>query len=109
MTFVDDRPFNDLRYTIASDALKQLGWTEEVWCSRPGWLRLRLRLSAFKRVTLMSDNTHMLQVAWEDGLRETIAWYQAHTHRYKDIESALVPHPSRRGEGSCMTESEQAF
>ena len=28
--FVDDRPFNDLRYSIDSSALKALGWSEQV-------------------------------------------------------------------------------
>jgi len=30
MTFVGDRAFNDLRYTISSDKLLALGWVEEV-------------------------------------------------------------------------------
>jgi len=30
LNFVDDRAFNDLRYTVNSDKLKSLGWVEEV-------------------------------------------------------------------------------
>jgi hypothetical protein len=30
LTFVEDRAFNDLRYTVNSEALKRLGWQEEV-------------------------------------------------------------------------------
>ena len=30
ITFVEDRAFNDLRYTVNSSALKQLGWREAV-------------------------------------------------------------------------------
>ena len=30
MTFVPDRPYNDLRYSVDSEALKQLGWKEQV-------------------------------------------------------------------------------
>lgn len=30
LTFVEDRPFNDRRYSINSQALQQLGWREEV-------------------------------------------------------------------------------
>jgi dTDP-D-glucose 4,6-dehydratase len=30
LTFVEDRFFNDLRYTVNSEALQALGWKEEV-------------------------------------------------------------------------------
>jgi dTDP-D-glucose 4,6-dehydratase len=30
LTFVEDRAFNDLRYSVNSSALKQLGWKEQV-------------------------------------------------------------------------------
>jgi dTDP-D-glucose 4,6-dehydratase len=30
LNFVEDRAFNDLRYTVNSDALKALGWQEEM-------------------------------------------------------------------------------
>ena len=30
LSWVEDRAFNDLRYTVNSEALKQLGWKEEV-------------------------------------------------------------------------------
>lgn len=33
LTFVEDRAFNDLRYTVNSEALKQLGWKEQVRAS----------------------------------------------------------------------------
>jgi UDP-glucose 4,6-dehydratase len=61
LTFVEDRCFNDLRYTIDNSKLQALGWKEET--------------------------------SWKDGLRKTIEWYQQHTQRYKNIDSALVAHP----------------
>lgn len=30
LSFVEDRAFNDLRYTVNSEALKRLGWKEQV-------------------------------------------------------------------------------
>ena len=33
------------------------------------------------------------QVSWEEGIRTTFDWYVKNTHRYGDIESALVAHP----------------
>jgi dTDP-D-glucose 4,6-dehydratase len=30
ITYVEDRAFNDLRYTVNSEALSNLGWKEEV-------------------------------------------------------------------------------
>ena len=33
------------------------------------------------------------QVTWEDGLKATFEWYQKNSHRFGDIESALVAHP----------------
>lgn len=48
------------------------------------------------------------QVAWEEGLRQTVEWYKQYAGRYGDnIESALVPHPSRRASASCIAENEQ--
>jgi len=61
ITFVHDRAFNDLRYTIDNTALTALGWSE--------------------------------QVSWEDGLQKTVDWYRNFSHRYKDIDRALVAHP----------------
>mmetsp|Transcript_22184 Transcript_22184/g.71530 ORF Transcript_22184/g.71530 Transcript_22184/m.71530 type:complete len:263 (+) Transcript_22184:304-1092(+) len=61
ISFVPDRAFNDLRYTIDNSALTALGWTE--------------------------------QVSWEDGLAKTVDWYRKYSHRYNDIERALVAHP----------------
>jgi UDP-glucose 4,6-dehydratase len=37
------------------------------------------------------------QVRWEDGLRETIAWYRDNSGNWGDISSSLVAHP-RRGQ-----------
>ena len=67
ISFVEDRHFNDLRYTIDCHKLKELGWVEEK--------------------------------TWEEGLRETVQWYQRYTSRYHDIEEALKAHP-RAGLGS---------
>jgi UDP-glucose 4,6-dehydratase len=61
ITFVPDRKFNDLRYTINSSKLHELGWKEEV--------------------------------SWEDGLNQTVTWYKLYTHRYGNIDQALVAHP----------------
>ena len=34
------------------------------------------------------------EMEWEEGLRETIEWYQKYTEkRYPKVEQALVPHP----------------
>lgn len=59
--FVPDRKFNDLRYTINSSKLQELGWIEKM--------------------------------SWEDGLKETVEWYQKYGDRYGNIEAALVAHP----------------
>jgi len=32
-------------------------------------------------------------VSWEDGIRHTFNWYQKNSHRYGNIDSALVAHP----------------
>lgn len=61
ITYVPDRAFNDLRYTIDNSELAKLGWKE--------------------------------QVHWEEGLKQTVEWYRTYSHRYKDIERALVAHP----------------
>ena len=45
ITFVADRPFNDVRYYINSDKLMALGWKPEV--------------------------------SFEDGLKQTVEWFQA--------------------------------
>jgi UDP-glucose 4,6-dehydratase len=34
-----------------------------------------------------------VQVSWEEGIQRTFDWYKAHSHRYGNIESALVAHP----------------
>lgn len=47
ITYVEDRAFNDLRYTVNSEALKSLGWKEEV-SSRGG------RASQSRRVSTSS-------------------------------------------------------
>lgn len=59
--YVPDRQFNDLRYTITSKKLQDLGWKEEM--------------------------------SWEEGLQETVDWYKKYTHRYGNIDAALVAHP----------------
>lgn len=74
ISFVSDRKFNDLRYTINSGKLHKLGWKEEI--------------------------------TWEDGLRQTIEWYEKFTYRYGNIDQALVPHPRI---GMNTTESEVKF
>jgi UDP-glucose 4,6-dehydratase len=33
------------------------------------------------------------RVTWKDGLAATVKWYQSHTMRYGNIDSALVAHP----------------
>jgi UDP-glucose 4,6-dehydratase len=61
LIFVPDRRFNDLRYTINSSKLHELGWKETM--------------------------------PWEEGLRSTVEWYKTYSHRYGNIDSALVAHP----------------
>lgn len=61
LTFVPDRKFNDLRYTINSSKLHELGWKEEM--------------------------------PWEEGLKTTVQWYKDYSHRYGNIDAALVAHP----------------
>jgi UDP-glucose 4,6-dehydratase len=33
------------------------------------------------------------QVSWEEGLRRTFEWYQKNSHRFGNIDNALVAHP----------------
>ena len=33
------------------------------------------------------------QVSWEEGIKRTYEWFEKNSHRYGDIESALVAHP----------------
>lgn len=33
------------------------------------------------------------QVTWEEGLKHTFDWYIAHSHRYGNLDAALVAHP----------------
>jgi len=65
ISFVPDRNFNDLRYTINSSKLHELGWKEEM--------------------------------DWKTGLKATVDWYVKYTHRYGNIEEALVAHPRMVG------------
>ena len=71
LSFVEDRHFNDLRYTIDTSKIKALGWVEE----------------------------H----TWEEGLKQTVEWYKAHSSRYGDIETALVAHPRQGHTGSASS------
>ena len=106
LSWVEDRAFNDLRYTVNSEALKQLGWKEEV---RLAWFGSELNsASSFTIATPFPACTHPGGV--EDGLRMTVEWYKEHTGRYPNIDTALVPHPtSIRASASCVGESEQGL
>jgi len=33
------------------------------------------------------------QVSWENGIRLTYQWYRDHSHRFGNIDAALVAHP----------------
>mmetsp|Transcript_13397 Transcript_13397/g.29552 ORF Transcript_13397/g.29552 Transcript_13397/m.29552 type:complete len:367 (-) Transcript_13397:57-1157(-) len=79
ITYVEDRKFNDLRYTINSSKLHSLGWTEKM--------------------------------KWEEGLRDTVEWYKRYTHRYGNIEQALVAHPriGQEKDQRSQFEVEQSF
>lgn len=60
--FVEDRAFNDRRYSVDWSKLSALGWTQ--------------------------------RVAWEDGLRETVKWYESVDKDYwTNVQAALAPHP----------------
>ena len=61
LVYVPDRKFNDLRYTINSSKLHELGWKEEM--------------------------------SWDEGLATTVEWYKKYSHRYGNIDAALVAHP----------------
>mmetsp|Transcript_28349 Transcript_28349/g.40607 ORF Transcript_28349/g.40607 Transcript_28349/m.40607 type:complete len:355 (+) Transcript_28349:132-1196(+) len=49
------------------------------------------------RYTINSSKLEALgwkeQMSWEEGLRQTVKWYENHTIRYGNIEQALVAHP----------------
>ena len=49
------------------------------------------------RYFINSEKLHDLgwkeQVSWEDGIKTTFEWYRTNSHRFGDIEHALVPHP----------------
>ena len=32
-------------------------------------------------------------VSWEDGIQRTFEWYKTYSHRYGNIDTALVAHP----------------
>ena len=32
-------------------------------------------------------------MSWEDGLKATVEWYKKYSHRYGNVDSALVAHP----------------
>ena len=74
ITFVGDRQFNDLRYTISSKKLHDLGWKEEI--------------------------------SWEEGLKTTVEWYKKYTHRYGNIDDALVAHPRMLNNTSKVVDDE---
>ena len=67
ITFVEDRPFNDVRYYLNFDKLQLLGWSP--------------------------------QVPFEDGLKQTIAWYKQVAADWWDCgtDSALAAHPKPVG------------
>jgi len=74
ITFVADRPFNDVRYYINSDKLMALGWKPEV--------------------------------SFEDGLKQTVEWFQAVSADWWDIgtDSALAAHPQPKGQVESNTD-----
>jgi UDP-glucose 4,6-dehydratase len=49
------------------------------------------------RYHINSDRLHELgwreQVSWDEGIRTTFDWYKKYSHRYGNIEHALVAHP----------------
>ena len=115
LQFVEDRAFNDLRYTVNSEALKQLGWKEMVsWyvlspyppthphsnaSSLPPSSHIQAPLSS--RLLLLNHlPTHPLTHTnqnREDGLQSTVDWYKTYASRYGNIEGALVAHPRAGG------------
>lgn len=77
ITFVPDRKFNDLRYTINSSKLHDLGWVEKM--------------------------------SWEEGLKTTVEWYKKYTHRYGNIDAALVAHPRMLNTSTKTDEDEKTM
>lgn len=49
------------------------------------------------RYTINCKKLHDLgwteEMSWEEGLKETVEWYKKNTHRYGNIDNALVAHP----------------
>jgi UDP-glucose 4,6-dehydratase len=59
--FVEDRPFNDIRYHINSNKVHELGWIPST--------------------------------SWENGILETIEWYQKNSQYFGDVTGVLIAHP----------------
>jgi len=59
LTYVDDRAFNDLRYTINSDSLGKLGWKEEMTWEEG----LRKTVEWYKNYTSRYENIEAVLVA----------------------------------------------
>eukprot|EP00546_Thalassionema_frauenfeldii_P014209 CAMPEP_0178911936 /NCGR_PEP_ID=MMETSP0786-20121207/9975_1 /TAXON_ID=186022 /ORGANISM="Thalassionema frauenfeldii, Strain CCMP 1798" /LENGTH=382 /DNA_ID=CAMNT_0020584445 /DNA_START=197 /DNA_END=1342 /DNA_ORIENTATION=- len=61
------------------------------------------------RYTINSSKLHKLgwteSTSWEDGLRETVEWYQKYTSRYGNIDAALVAHPRITGTSGAKDEA----
>lgn len=79
---VENRLFNDFRYSMSSDKLHKLGWEQEVsW--KDGLIQTGIKI-----VPLFVS--HMIKVNWyrKNVVSDGNPWWEGY-------ESALVPHPRR--------------
>lgn len=78
---------------VAKDLIRLLGYQQ------PDDMMQFVEDRAFNdlRYHINSDRLYELGwrecVTWENGLADTVKWYQSHTSRYGNIDSALVAHP----------------
>jgi UDP-glucose 4,6-dehydratase len=80
---------------VAKELIKLAGYKEDAVDSMMTFVEDRIFNDL--RYHINSDRLFQLgwreQVSWEDGLKATFEWYQKNSHRYGNIESALVAHP----------------
>ena len=101
VTFVPDRPFNDLRYTIDCAKLHALGWKELV--SFPEGLehtvKVRFSVLLIVGVSISLPQSFIflsLSIVADYSMPPFfvhLQWYKEHSSRFGNVENALVAHP----------------
>ena len=101
VTFVPDRPFNDLRYTIDCAKLHALGWKELV--SFPEGLqhtvKVRFPVLLIVGVSISLPQSFIflfLSIVADYSMPPFfvhLQWYKEHSSRFGNVENALVAHP----------------